>query len=148
MGKLKKCKGCERFIPISEFPLTSSGNNRDYIFPMNYCRECKNARQRDSYQRHREKRCADRRANYNRQRKTGQSQASLIVSKCVELGYIVRPNICECCGKESENIHGHHDDYNEPLEVQWLCSKCHREEHLANDGFAIHKKQTQEKWQA
>jgi hypothetical protein len=35
---------------------------------------------------------------------------------------------CEVCGS-TENIHGHHDDYEKPLEVRWLCARHHRIEH-------------------
>ena len=33
------------------------------------------------------------------------------------------------CGETK--VHGHHEDYSKPLEVIWLCSKCHRDQHRA-----------------
>jgi len=39
-------------------------------------------------------------------------------------GAIIRPNVCERC---NENVftEASHDDYNEPLKVEWLCRPCH-----------------------
>lgn len=34
---------------------------------------------------------------------------------------------CEVCGELK--VHAHHDDYNKPLEVRWLCEKHHKEHH-------------------
>jgi len=34
---------------------------------------------------------------------------------------------CEICGEEE--THGHHEDYDKPLDVRWLCQKHHREYH-------------------
>lgn len=35
---------------------------------------------------------------------------------------------CEICGKK-KNIQGHHENYDKPLEVIWLCHKHHRARH-------------------
>jgi hypothetical protein len=50
-------------------------------------------------------------------------------------GLLSRPSSCEKCG-EAERfgtdgrtlLHGHHVDYAKPLDVEWLCAKCHRKE--------------------
>ena len=44
-------------------------------------------------------------------------------------GKIIRPANCLKCGS-TKNIQGHHPDYNKPLEVIWLCLKCHKAEHV------------------
>lgn len=49
--------------------------------------------------------------------------------RAVKSGAIVRPNACEDCGLVSGSLHGHHEDYAEPLDVAWLCRKCHERRH-------------------
>lgn len=44
----------------------------------------------------------------------------------VKMGRIV-PSPCAKCG--SSEIQGHHADYSQPLNVTWLCAKCHAQEH-------------------
>lgn len=48
-------------------------------------------------------------------------------------GDIIRPLACSRCGATSA-LEAHHPDYSKPLEVEWLCLICHKEEHgrLAN----------------
>ena len=41
---------------------------------------------------------------------------------------ITRPETCSYC-KIDCIPHGHHHDYSKPLDVVWLCRKCHNELH-------------------
>jgi len=48
------------------------------------------------------------------------------VSRAIKSGILVkRP--CKICG--DFNSQAHHDDYNKPLDVSWLCQKHHDERH-------------------
>lgn len=49
-------------------------------------------------------------------------QSHLAVQRAKRDG-ILKPEPCESCG--SEKASAHHDDYTKPLEVRWLCHKCH-----------------------
>lgn len=40
---------------------------------------------------------------------------------------LVTPEPCEVCGTEPAD--GHHDDYDRPMDVRWLCRRHHRAEH-------------------
>lgn len=43
------------------------------------------------------------------------------------LGWVTVPDRCEDCGKKfpKHRIQGAHTDYSKPLDVRWLCQKCH-----------------------
>jgi hypothetical protein len=47
----------------------------------------------------------------------------------VKLGRIIRPKICEICGKYTDRIMAHHTDYSQPFLVVWVCPRCHGEIH-------------------
>lgn len=46
------------------------------------------------------------------------------VHRAVEKGTLIRAEHCEKCGLISKT-EGHHEDYSKPLEVKWLCRRCH-----------------------
>lgn len=49
------------------------------------------------------------------------------VKWAVESGKIHRPPVCSRCEEPGHRIEAHHEDYSKPLEVTWLCSRCHGE---------------------
>lgn len=50
----------------------------------------------------------------------------IITGKAIRDGKLVKQP-CEVCGKKK--VQAHHDDYNFPLSVRWLCIKHHAEHH-------------------
>ena len=59
------------------------------------------------------------------------SSARYSVQNAVRDGKLMKPENCSKCNA-SGNIHGHHSDYNKPLEVIWFCESCHAEWHRNN----------------
>lgn len=53
-------------------------------------------------------------------------QARVEVFKALKRGDLLK-ELCIVCGKEKS--HGHHEDYNKPLEVIWLCAQHHKDFH-------------------
>lgn len=53
---------------------------------------------------------------------------------------------CAICG-EAE-VHAHHRDYSKPLDVVWLCAKCHHRLHAAFPEFEGISKSVPEKPQS
>lgn len=42
-----------------------------------------------------------------------------------KLGKIIQPPSCSFCGVETSRLDKHHSDYSKPLEVTFLCRRCH-----------------------
>jgi predicted DNA-binding protein YlxM (UPF0122 family) len=61
------------------------------------------------------------------------------MEKAIARGRVKRPEACEMCGNKppkkkngASQVEAHHPDYNKPLEVMWLCQRCHHKWHKEN----------------
>lgn len=57
------------------------------------------------------------------------------VNNAIRDGRLVKYDLCEECGSDF-HVEGHHDDYDKPLDVRWLCAACHKQWH-ADHGEAL-----------
>ena len=69
------------------------------------------------------------------------------LTNAITKGDVKREFNCHDC-ESDKNIQAHHNDYNKPMNVIWLCSKCHSIWHKNNTPlnreFGIfNKKQTE-----
>lgn len=57
-----------------------------------------------------------------------------LVDAALKAGEITKPEWCCICGVRDEDagghgLHKHHFDYSKPLDIVWLCTKCHGQIH-------------------
>ena len=57
--------------------------------------------------------------------KTFKQRARMKLQRAIRLGKIVRPEKCDECSIKCIPQGHHHKGYEKPLEVIWLCRKCH-----------------------
>lgn len=54
--------------------------------------------------------------------------ASLLLKRAIKSGLINKPEQCSIC-MDKNRINGHHEKYQEPLIVIWVCNSCHKKIH-------------------
>ena len=129
----KQCFKCKKIKNIDDFykhPQMDDGH-------LGKCKTCakndvaKNRKDKIDYYREFDRRRGSRqpRSYLRKWRKENPDKyaAHMILNNGIRNGSVERGD-CERCGS-GENIHGHHKDYSEPLNVNWLCAVCHKEEH-------------------
>jgi ribosomal protein S27AE len=131
-----KCRVCDEDKAPSEFYKMQIRKSRD----VGECKECTKARVKvrartdpkvQAYERFRAKQ--SHRLEHTRRTSDKWNaknplayKAHYLVSNAVRDGRLKRLP-CEFCGETK--VHAHHKDYAKPLEVIWLCPKCHHRLH-------------------
>lgn len=71
-------------------------------------------------------------AEYRRSNK-GKRRASAAVQTALRNGTLARPDICSRCRTTERRLVAHHHSYEQSswLDVEWICDRCHMEEHAA-----------------
>ncbi len=108
----KICNHCGRDLPLSDF---REFERRGKPARHAYCRICEmlRGRARDT---------SGRVFHCGKYKPGVKSKARAALNSAIRRGD-VRPQPCEVCG--AEKAHGHHGDYDKPLEVRWLCKPHH-----------------------
>jgi len=137
MARSKECFKCKTVKPLSEFykhSMMADGH-------LNKCKECtkndankhrsKNLERIREYDRKRGKHPERIRTNTEvnkawRAEDKRRSAAHNAVSRAIKAGKLQRLS-CERCGDEKSLAH--HEDYDLPLVVMWLCQPCHKQRH-------------------
>lgn len=142
---MKKCRKCGRLLPLDEFYKHSKMADGH----LNICKACTKdrvAKHREenlevvrAYDRkrcHLEKRKKLRSAISKRRRQeVGYGKVHLAVLRAVKKGAIHKPDGCQCCGRTGR-LEAHHNNYEEALNVMWLCAECHRNYHIGKTARA------------
>jgi hypothetical protein len=139
---MKTCKRCGESKELSEF----YKHSRMADGHLSFCRSCTIKRIKTERRANPEKHSERERARYvgdrrdkmladaaERAKKTPEKRtAHYAVNNAVRDGRLLKPSACSRCGREGVRLEGHHDDYSKPLDVVWMCCRCHRRHHADN----------------
>jgi ribosomal protein S27AE len=67
------------------------------------------------------------------------------VSRAIDHKIIDKNNFCEICKDKSKRLVAHHIEYYYPLNILWLCDKCHKQLHKELKNIKIGDKSKIEK---
>jgi hypothetical protein len=137
----KVCSVCKQELPATSF---SPRKNRPSGL-QSMCKSCHAIQSKESRLKNPE-RAADSMARYRRSELGKQNSLKAVLAyrkrypekrkagskvyKAILAEKITKPTLCEHCGVSDTNLDGHHHDYSKPLEVLWLCRKCHVRLHI------------------
>jgi hypothetical protein len=117
---LLPCSICGKHLPLDEF---SHLRNRPYGV-RRQCRSCVKEINKKHPYRYATKQSRRQAARRYREEHPDRAKVAQLFWAAKRRGSII-PKPCDVCG--SSNTHGHHDNYDNPYSVRWLCPKHHAE---------------------
>lgn len=73
-----------------------------------------------------------------RQKQPHVHRVAMLVYHAIRKGEISKPGICKRCKKE-KRILAHHENYDSPFEITWLCYSCHKIIHYQKRRMKMNK---------
>jgi len=124
----KRCSCCKEAKLLSDFYKNAAQRDGHY----SYCKSCWRVKvsqwhedNPEAYERILAKRSRKPRASTSWGRRNPEKKrAQWAVFYAVKTGRLIKPDECSRCGRTGR-IEGHHFDYSRPLDVEWLCTRCH-----------------------
>ena len=114
----KICRHCK--IETNDLVKSSFKDGRQYYS----CNNCNTERVK-KYRETKKGKVTTLKAIYKSIKKYSEKQKARVkVYLAVKDGRLLKPDICSDCN-QVKKLDGHHKDYSKPLEVTWLCRKCH-----------------------
>lgn len=126
MSEMKVCATCREEKSADDFSANPAQRDGRRVS----CRACDGARVKRWVKEHPERKYQKEREHQKRHPEKARARWRL--QAAVREGRIAKPLTCERClstFEERRSIQGHHHDYDKPLEVEWLCRKCHAIRH-------------------
>lgn len=124
MKQVKYCGGCDTTKPISEFYKNISTKDGLHYA----CMACHREHARKYEKSDKGKKTVRKKVNKMRILHRVKWEAGATLRYAVKTGKIIKPEICENCGRKTK-LQGHHPDYSKPLSVLWFCGPCHKLAH-------------------
>ena len=153
LSQVYQCKSCEREKPADDFYASNLSRCKDCVKEsarrnradkVDYYRAYD--RKRDREQPHRKeaaKRSAVSQAGLRAKARSTERlkredpqkfKARRAVGNAIRDGRLEKGSECYFCGT-SDRLHAHHEDYDHPLDVVWLCASCHGKLHTIKGDF-------------
>lgn len=152
-GAAKRCAKCGETKPCDEFAADRGAT--DGLF--RWCRSCASSNLRRWYRLNAEAKQArdaawraanpgyhTQHAKLYRQLHPARVAACNLLRTAIRNGTIVRPDSCEKCGCTCRPD-AHHHDYSRPLDVAWLCRRCHRGLHGVEQSRELGRRRAEER---
>lgn len=123
------CRECGAEKPHTDFYESNKSRCKDCVKTAVKLRRKTNPKVQE-YDRKRGKRQTGEDTRKYREANPKKYKATNWVNNAIRDGRLIKAENCEVCNGTFQ-IEGHHDDYNQPKVVRWLCSRCHSLWHSA-----------------
>ena len=145
-ARLFQCNSCEREKPAGDFYASNQSRCKECVKASVRANRAEKAEYYRAYDRKRYRDDPERAAhcralgaawlkeNGRPLRDPKKMAARNAISNAIRDGKIERGTECYFCGS-GDRLHAHHEDYDHPLDVRWLCPSCHGKLHALKGDF-------------